>query len=367
MGEKDRTVNHSLMSIAPQRDQLEVSLFGPGYGECVLLHIGDGNWVIVDSCFDKHREPVALAYLRNLGSNPAEVVRLVAATHWHDDHIRGMGRLVEVCKNARFCCASVLHEREFLAAVGALARRPMSLVGSGMQEFYKVMSLLTERDSPRVFAIANRRIFRLDHCEVWTLSPSDTKFDAFLREIGRLLPQKGETKRRVPALTPNKIAVVLSIEIGEAVILLGSDLEGQGWLEILDARERPNRKASVFKVPHHGSQNAHEDRVWNEMLRDDPVAVLAPWRRGGRNLPTERDVKRILSFTGRAYTTVSHNARIRRPARNRRNAVERTIRETGARIWRADQFSGLIRLRKALGSQTDWDVETFGSACPLAD
>ncbi len=224
---------------------------------------------------------------------------------------------------------------------------------------HSLMSIAPQRDQLEVSL--------LDHCEVWTLSPSDTKFDAFLREIGRLLPQKSETKRRVPALTPNKIAVVLSIEIGEAVILLGSDLEGQGWLEILDGRERPNRKASVFKVPHHGSQNAHEDRVWNEMLRDDPVAVLAPWRRGGRNLPTERDVKRILSFTGRAYKTVSHNARIRRSARNRRKAVERTIRETGARIWRADQFSGLIRLRKALGSQTDWDVETFGSACPLAD
>ena len=367
MGEEDRTVNHSLMSIAPQRDQIEVSLFGPGYGECVLLHIGDDNWVIVDSCFDKHREPVALAYLRNLGLNPAEVVRLVAATHWHDDHIRGMGELVKVCKNAIFCCASVLLEREFLAAVGALARRPMSPAGSGTQEFYKAMSLLAERDPPPVFAIANRRIFRLDRCEVWALSPSDTKFGAFLREIGRLLPREGETKRRVTALTPNKIAVVLSIEIDEAVILLGSDLEGQGWLEILDARERPNCKASVFKVPHHGSQNAHEDRVWNEMLHDEPVALLAPWRRGGRELPTARDVKRILSFTGRAYTTVSHNVRIRRPARNRRNAVERTIRETGARIWRAGQFSGLIRLRKALGSQTDWDIETFGSARPLAD
>ena len=70
MGEENRTVNHGLTSIAPQRDQIEVSLFGPGYGECVLLYIGDGNWVIVDSCFDEHQEPVALAYLRNLAQIP---------------------------------------------------------------------------------------------------------------------------------------------------------------------------------------------------------------------------------------------------------------------------------------------------------
>ena len=369
MGQEDRTVNRTMTTITvpPQCDQIEVSLFGPGYGECVLLHIGDGNWVIVDSCFGKHREPAALAYLQGLDSDPAESVRLIVATHWHDDHIRGMGKLVEVCKNAVFCCASVLCEQEFLAAVGALARRPMSLAGSGTQELYKVMSLLSERVSPRNFAIANRRIFSLDDCEVWTLSPSDTTFDAFLREIGRLLPREGETKRRVTTLMPNKIAVVLLIEINEAVILLGSDLERQGWLEILDVRGRPNCKASVFKVPHHGSQNAHEDRVWNEMLQSEPIALLAPWRRGGWELPMDRDVKRILSFTERAYATASRNVRIRRPARNRHNAVEKTIRETGARIWRTGQSPGLIRLRKVLGSQTDWDIETFGSACPLAD
>ena len=114
MGQEDRRVNRTMTTITvpPQCDQIEVSLFGPGYGECVLLHIGDGNWVIVDSCFDKHREPAALAYLRGLDSDPAESVRLIVATHWHDDHIRGMGELVEVCKNAVFCCASVLGKRE---------------------------------------------------------------------------------------------------------------------------------------------------------------------------------------------------------------------------------------------------------------
>lgn len=365
MGQEDRAVNRGLTpaKVPPKSNQIEVSLFGPGYGECALLHIGNENWVIVDSCLNAEFQPAALTYLHGLGSNPAEGVRLIVATHWHDDHIRGMGSLVEVCGNATFCCASALCQEEFLTVVGTLEHSHVSPTGSGMQEFHKVLSLLHKRSTKPVYAIANRRIFNQDGCEVWTLSPFDEEFEAFLREIGRLLPKERETKRRIPSLAPNAVAVVLLIKIGETVILLGSDLERQGWLKILDTYERPHCKASVFKVPHHGSENAHEDRVWNEMLYGEPIAALTPWRRGGRKLPTMSDVQRIISFTPKAYVTASHNDLLSNSLqRSRSNAVEKTIRETGAKITRAGLSRGVIRLRREFGSQTDWDVETFGSA-----
>ena len=49
-----------------------------------------------------------------------------------------------------------------------------------------------------------------------------------------------------------------------------------------NSRRRPTDidvKASVFKVPHHGSENAQVDRVWCEMLQERPIAVLTPWRK----------------------------------------------------------------------------------------
>ena len=214
--------------------------------------------------------------------------------------------------------------------------------------------------------MANRRIFSQNSCEIWSLSPFDKDFGAFLQKIDRLLPREHETKRRIPALMPNKVAVVLLIKIDDTAILLGSDLERKGWLEILATNEGPNCKASVFKVPHHGSQNAHEDRVWNEMLHSEPVAALTPWRKGGRKLPTENDVKRILSFTRKAYATAQPDVPVGKPVRNRKKAVERTIRETGINLNRVAQSSGRIRLRRQFGSQTDWDIETFKPACRLA-
>ena len=357
------------LGIPPAHNVMEVTLVGrsSGYGECIILHIGNESWVIVDSCLGADSRPAALAYFHDLGLNPSEVVRLIVTTHWHDDHIRGMGELVEVCDEAIFCCASALCTPEFLTSMDAIASRPMSQVGSGMQELYKVRSLLEERFSKPVFAIANRRIFSRNSCEIWSLSPFDKEVDAFLQGIDRLRPQERETKRRTPTLIPNKVAVVLLIKIDNTAVLLGSDLEKGGWLEVLGTSERPSSKASVFKVPHHGSQNAHEDRVWNEMLHSDPIAALSPWRIGGRSLPTESDVKRILSFTRKAYATAPRDISSRRPARNRNRTVVKTIREVSKRISRIAQPPGMVRLRREFGSQTDWNIETFGSACQLAD
>ena len=37
----------------PGKNEFEITLFGPGYGESVVLHVGSGAWIVVDSCIDK--------------------------------------------------------------------------------------------------------------------------------------------------------------------------------------------------------------------------------------------------------------------------------------------------------------------------
>ena len=47
-------------------------MFGPGFGECIALHLGGGNWAIVDSCLDAtSKQPTSLHYLTSIGANPA--------------------------------------------------------------------------------------------------------------------------------------------------------------------------------------------------------------------------------------------------------------------------------------------------------
>ena len=348
----------------PGEGEFELTLFGPGYGESIVLHVGSGSWVIVDSCIDTDGTPKALRYLESIGLDPSQSVSLVIATHWHDDHIRGMAQLVEACSQATFCCAAALCRPEFLSVVGALEPRHLSVSGSGVRELYNVVTKLVEIGSTPVHALANRRIFAHDACEIWSLSPNDETFRDFLRVIGDLVPSEGETKARIPNLSPNEIAVALWVEVDDVVVLLGSDLERRGWVEVLQSAARPAGRASAFKIPHHGSANADAPEVWARMLDDNPFAVLTPWRRGGHALPSQQDVQRILSNTENAYAS-ARGASVTRASVRRDPMVERMIRRAGIGLRRLAISRGAVRLRRAIGARDRWQVELFEPACHL--
>ena len=225
------------------------------------------------------------------------------------------------------------------------------------------------KNNPRSknFAISDRVILNHDGCSIWSLSPSDRAFEAFLLRIGSLVPKVLEAKRRIPSLTPNDASVVLFVKVDQTAILLGADLEWKGWLDIFVNNQPLDSKASVFKVPHHGSEDAHEDRVWTEMLNENPIAALAPWRRGGSALPTEADIRRILTLTEKAYITAPPSATAIVSRRRRIPAVERTIRESGVTITSLGLAGGMIRMRRKASSLDDWRVEEFGAARRLMD
>ena len=368
MGSGNPAITQSLASTLepPGESEFELTLLGPGYGESIVLHIGGGDWVVVDSCVNANGIPRSIEYLEGIGVDPERQVRLIVATHWHDDHIRGISALMSRCKNARFCCAAALATNEFLAAVRALENRHHSSTGSGVREMYRVFSELRERAGAATFAQANRRIFSSGPCEVWSLSPDDAAYQTFIQSVGTLVSGEGQSKNRVLEGASNSLSVVLWIGLGDIVALLGADLEKPGWVEILQSRERPIGKASVFKIPHHGSRNAHTPNVWQRMLDPEPLAVLTPWRRGKGALPTKEGVAQILSHTNRAYASAGHESPGPR-ARKRISAVERTIQGSGVSLRYLPMPDGAVRLRRSINGEKKWRVKTFGEACHLRD
>src|SRR4051794_14613649 len=99
--------------LAPEFEEVEITVLGPGYGESVVVHLGDGDWAIVDSCIDRATDlPASIAYLRSIGVDPTSAVRLVVISHWHDDHIRGLTSTVTACPEARVVCSAAMHDSE---------------------------------------------------------------------------------------------------------------------------------------------------------------------------------------------------------------------------------------------------------------
>lgn len=92
-------------------DQFEVYLIGTGnYGESVVLNLGMNNWIVVDSCIDPtSKEVLPLSFLKSKGVDIENDVKLIVCTHWHDDHIKGISKILEACKSSAFSMAYEIH------------------------------------------------------------------------------------------------------------------------------------------------------------------------------------------------------------------------------------------------------------------
>lgn len=364
----------ALSRTQPDADQLEITLIGPGQGECCVAHLGSGQWIIVDSCRNSQTSrPVALEYFEHIGAQ-ADLVILMVATHWHDDHISGLAATLRACGNAKFCCSSALSSSEFLATVAPYHDRLQFAGSSGVAEVFEVLHELdvSGRASP-TRAGPERRIVQIQPsslahgypCEIWTLSPSDAQIHAFYAEIGQLAPKLRETKVRLPSQKTNLLSVVTLVQVGPFAALLGADLEETanpqtGWTPIVRSAARPRAMSQIFKVPHHGSKNGHSPEVWAAMLKPKPISIATPYS-GGRNpIPSQQDKARISQLSSDFYVTAPTQSG---PPRRLPKAVEKTIAEQGIKLRPAEPSTGLVRLRNG-GSQNPntWSVELARNA-----
>lgn len=83
--------------IPPKDNELEVAIFGPGYGESIVLHIPQIGWGIIDSCEYKTKNEsivLPLEYLLNITTHPHPPLAFVILTHPHHDHCKGLDRIL---------------------------------------------------------------------------------------------------------------------------------------------------------------------------------------------------------------------------------------------------------------------------------
>ncbi len=340
-----------------------------------MIHAGNGEWLIVDSCLGESADSNApLDYLAGLNVNLAEQVALVVASHWHDDHIRGLARVVEACPGARFVCSTAMRSSEFVQVVklhedGSVTR------GSGVAEFNRVLAVLEKRGSGQKleWAVADRRLYHrtagTPAVEVFSLSPGDQAVTRAFKLWRALLDVEEIPRTRLLSGRPNEGAVVLWVAIGVRKLLLGSDIEEagvKGWTAVLGSFGRPTGKAAAYKVSHHGSANGDHSGVWNELLESERVAVVTPHVRGSVSLPTKGDVRRILGYTPKSYITAPP---VLPQTYHRDSMVMRTIKETTRYICRAQPALGHVRLRAPADSAAfnEWRVELFGKATELSN
>jgi len=354
-----------------------MTVFGPGVGECIVLHLGNGDWIIIDSCtLPNGTRPVALEYLQSIGIDPGLSVRRIVATHWHDDHIQGIATLVRECPNAEFVMSTALASQQFFQLVLEInAQNRLVRHNSSASEFAEILDVLELRANgkyavgPNMYAHEGSLIFRGGYgsaTNVLALSPSAATVTNALAHLAERILTVGEC-RRFKRFSPNDLSVAILVQAGGYDLLLGADLENTsaqefGWKAVVNSAARPATQAQAFKIAHHGSANADHDDIWLLMLVNQPTAVVTPYAKLVVPLPTDDDVQRMKSRTTMAYCTTW--PRSRRPPK--RWGVDRIVRGATKSRRALNQTSGHIRLRVELSDPSATPtIELFGSARQL--
>jgi len=363
-------------SSLPRNDELEVSIFGAGYGECIVVHCGDGEWAIIDSfLYNQSGKPIAMEYLSALQVQK-EAVKEICLTHWHDDHCKGSSELAQHYEHASIVLSQALSQKEFYKIVELQKTHSPSLdrIGTGVDNIGGILELAKERltSGDKVnrikWATPNRLIYRnSSNTSITSLSPSDHDITKSINWFASLIPAVRDPKLRTSSVRPNDSSVVLWIDFSGNHVLLGADLEeiadqSRGWNAIINLAPPLLNKASIFKIPHHGAESAHSAAVWSTLLEADAQVALTPFTKGKTPLPTNYDIDRILKEGKTAFSAARRSMSSRSVRRDR--AVEKTLKSLGIKPRPLDGKYGLVRYRV---NGTATDISTFGAAVALAE
>ena len=203
---------------------------------------------------------------------------------------------------------------------------------------------------------------------IFALAPSDV---SIRRSVQRFAHELAPLQVAMPAIShggPNPLSVVLWVRAGLQRALLGADLESSrdvrvGWGAVLDASCVAGEQASLFKVPHHGSRNAHSELVWQKLLVGEPKAGITAFTRLRRPLPTSRDRDRIRRSAPDALLAGAG----RRQWTSASEAQQLVAAATRDGIWVGDQRVGHIRYRSSSRRRDSsaWRVDPAGNVLPI--
>lgn len=298
----------------------------------------------------------------------------MVGTHAHDDHIAGLSRVLELCDSATFVCSSALTGEEFMATLEADADIERLFRKSIRSEYRRIFEIIDGRNAngvtpPAMRAVELRQLWSRPQsseapaASAIALSPSDIATSRALAALAAGLAKTSD-RRLIRRVDPNEFAVAMWVTVGEVSMLLGADLtkgpQGCGWSAVV-ARFAPSTRASAFKIPHHGSPNAHHDTVWSHLLSDDVIALIAPYRMGHRPLPADSDIQRIRMMANAVYCSANPKS----PALSKE--VKRTrsaLASLGATNIRFEGRTGQVRARRPSGAEA-WSVECFAPAMQL--
>lgn len=360
----------------PETEEIEITLIGTGggYGEALVIKFNKNEWAIIDSCINPNtRGPLTLEYLNKIGVDVKNQVKFVICTHWHDDHIRGLSKVLDKCVKAQFCMPCVNDKQKFLNYVNLDCAKTLRGSISSFQEFKNCLYIIKgrERQPKRLKAdlVIYKSKFQLTSkeeypIELYSLSPSESVITSFDLELSELFDAYKLNEKSIPEKSANEKSAVIYFKFGDFSALFGADLEvtgnaNEGWLDIKNNSAVREGKSILYKIPHHGSSNGYNEDIFRELVENDAILKLSPWNRRNK-LPKVEMLEKYKTHSNNTYITSP--IQIANKPKKRDKSSNKLIKLFSRKLAEVKFKEGIVRTRLSMVNASDSITETFGSA-----
>lgn len=296
--------------LKPADDEIEITTIGPGFknGESVVIHYGDGNWMIIDSC-KANDEVLPLEYLSAINVS-FDNVKVVVCSHWHQDHYLGLHDILQKCKNAEFKIGKIGNFSNFVQYI-LKANALQTNRADGWKEFEKCLDALETigKRKPQ-YLYHDQLIDYNDKVDInlYCFGPSDEAMNAFDKLLVNLdISNPQEIKLNELKENMVSLSVTLSHKKNSALIGCDAEVNRSNKYAIYDCRcDCDKAKATGFcnviheskvfarlipfsfvKISHHSSVTGYCPKFWEEDVKNEIlIGVTTIFKTSkGENLP----------------------------------------------------------------------------------
>lgn len=225
-------------SLAGLRDNLfYVIVFGPGFGESIVLRVPPDCWIVVDGC-----RAGACSYPARCLEEHDAAWSCVVLTHPHEDHMLGLDAVLDRPGGPVIgCVAPVVDDPRRWSRSPDPERH---LVAGTKEHVLAVIQDRWERDPEARWELRRGEYRTFCGAVFKVLHPDDPTLRSFSSAVST-----------GSSFDPNLLSTPLLVEWREARLLLGADLPNPGW-DSVAAEFSHLHIHHVLKAPHHGSHEA---------------------------------------------------------------------------------------------------------------
>lgn len=248
------------MSLANLKDDLlYLVVFGPGFGESIVLRIPPSTWIIVDGCRAGSVVPAA-----QLLSKYKAKWSCVVLTHPHLDHATGLDAILDLPGSGPVGCAapSIPNPNKWMHSPDV----DQHLRNGVMEHVVSAIRTRWANDASSCWRMQRGDTKIFDDAKITALHPDNKQVVAYKNSGG----------------DPNRIATPLLVEWHSARVLLGSDVVNPDWVAVGKAYPNVHEHAAL-KIPHHGSKAAINS-AFAKKTTESRFWIATPYNKG-KKLP----------------------------------------------------------------------------------